>query len=168
MSTTELAALLQKPKVLKKALADPIEDEGTTVGAERSPNRAFRRVRSENDAPIPSTAEDWEKRNLPKASSNLTDIVDEPPIVVTAKEAPKKKLGGLAALIKKTDPRRFKRTTSLQVDTSVPSAAAEEVELPSPVVDEDVGPWSTEAGDLFDWKPPDRDQAGKLQEIGIR
>jgi hypothetical protein len=54
------------------------------------------------------------------------------------------------------------------VDTSVPSAAAEEIELPSPVVDEDVGPWSTEAGDLFDWKPPERDQAGKHKDIGIR
>jgi hypothetical protein len=156
MSTTELAALLQKPKVLKKALADPIEDEGTGASVGKSPNRAFRRVRSENDAPIPSAAEDWEKRNLPKTSGNLTDIVDERSIVTTAQEKPKKMLGGLAAIIKKTDPRRFKRTSSLQVDTNVPSAAAEEVELPSPVVDKDVGPWSTEAGDLFDWRPPGR------------
>jgi len=61
-------------------------------------------------------------------------------------------------LIKRTDPRRkFKRTQSLQVDTNVPSAAMGEVELPSPVVDKDVGPWSTEAGDLFDWRPPGRE-----------
>ena len=38
-----------------------------------------------------------------------------------------------------------------------PAAAMGEVDLPSPVVDKDVGPWSTEAGDLFDWRPPGRE-----------
>ncbi|KAF1829552.1 hypothetical protein BDW02DRAFT_144815 [Decorospora gaudefroyi] len=158
MSTTELAALLQKPKTLKKILADPIQDEAS--GAGKSPNRSFRRVRSENDAPIPSTAEDWEKRSLPKPSSNLMDGADEPPMTVTENEPePAKKKSALSALIKSTDPRRkFKRTQSLQVETNVPTAAVGELELPSPVVDEDVGPWSTEAGDLFDWKPPRREK----------
>ena len=69
----------------------------------------------------------------------------------------KKKSSGLDALIKRTDPRRkFKRTQSLQVETNVSPLAGVEVELPSPVVDNDVGPWSTEAGDLFDWRPPGR------------
>jgi hypothetical protein len=161
MSTTELAGLLQKPKNLAKALADPIEDEGDTSHAKKSPTRSFRRVRSENDAPIPSISEEWERLNLPKTSKPVTDVANEPAKAGTADGAKKtKKDSGLGALIKKTDPRRkFKRTQSLQVDTNVapPLAAGEEVSLPSPVVDVDVGPWSTEAGDLFDWRPPGRD-----------
>jgi hypothetical protein len=159
MSTTELASLLQNSKNLAKALADPIEDASNMNIAGKSPSRNFRRVRSENDAPIPSTADDWEKRNLPKASSNSTDTVDEPAVpTVTEEPKKKKKNSGLDALIKRTDPRRkFKRTQSLQVETNVPPAAVEDVELPSPLVDKDVGPWSTEAGDLFDWRPPARD-----------
>ncbi|KAI4703274.1 hypothetical protein J4E81_002152 [Alternaria sp. BMP 2799] len=159
MSTTELASLLQKPHNLAKALPDPIEDVSNITSTGKSPSRNFRRVRSENDAPIPSTADDWEKRNLPKTSSNMADSVDDPLITAIVTEEPKKKKSsGLDALIKRTDPRRkFKRTQSLQVDTNVPSAAMGEVELPSPVVDKDVGPWSTEAGDLFDWRPPGRE-----------
>ncbi|EUC45111.1 hypothetical protein COCMIDRAFT_96448 [Bipolaris oryzae ATCC 44560] len=159
MSTTELAGLLQKPKNLAKALADPIEDGGETNHEGKSPNRTFRRVRSENDAPIPSISEEWERLNLPKPSSPATDTVNEPTMASTvAVEKKKKKDSGLGTLIKKTDPRRkFKRTQSLQVDTHVaPPAAEEEVDLPSPVMDLDVGPWSTEAGDLFDWRPPGR------------
>ena len=82
---------------------------------------------------------------------------------------------GLASLIKKTDPRRkFARTRSLggsgngggsgsgsgsdNVNAQVGGGAAgmgaggQEVQLQA--VDEDVGPWSSEAFDLFDWKPP--------------
>jgi hypothetical protein len=158
MSTTELASLLQQPKNLAKALADPIEDGSNMTSAGKSPSRNFRRVRSENDAPIPSTADDWEKRNLPKTPSNMTDVVDDPPVTAVVEEPKKKKSSGLDALIKRTDPRRkFKRTQSLQVETNVPPAAMGEVELPSPVLDKDVGPWSTEAGDLFDWRPPGRE-----------
>jgi hypothetical protein len=157
MSTTELASLLQRSKNLAKALADPIEDASNMTPTVNSPSRNFRRVRSENDAPIPSTADDWEKRNLPKPSGDIVDI-DEPAVPSVTEEPKKKKNSGLDALIKRTDPRRkFKRTQSLQVETNVPPAAAEDVELPSPVVDNDVGPWSTEAGDLFDWRPPVRD-----------
>jgi hypothetical protein len=68
---------------------------------------------------------------------------------------PKKKVSALAALVKRTDPRRrVQRTQSLIVDTSV---QVDDVELPSPVIDKDVGPWSTEAFDLFDWRPPGRE-----------
>jgi hypothetical protein len=148
MSTTELAALLTKPKKRLRS-DDPIEDD-TQTG--KSPARKIRRVRSENDTPIPSTAEDWEKRNLPKTSSTLTeneDMLADPlaPVV-------KKKLSGLAALVKRTDPRKkFARAVSLNVETSLVPADVEP-DLPSPVIDNDVGPWSTEAFDLFDWRPP--------------
>ncbi|CAN9162926.1 hypothetical protein CUC08_Gglean012105 [Alternaria sp. MG1] len=157
MSTTELASLLQKPNNLAKVLADPIEDGSNITSAGKSPSRNFRRVRSENDAPIPSAADDWEKRNLAKTSSDATDLVDESTVTAVTEEPKKKKSSGLDALIKRTDPRRkFKRTQSLQVETNVSPPAGAEVELPSPVVDNDVGPWSTEAGDLFDWRPPGR------------
>jgi len=158
MSTTELATLLQQPKNLAKALIDPIENEANVTATGKSPSRNFRRVCSENDAPIPSVSEQWEKRNLPKPR---TDTADEAQpsvaVTVTVAEAPKKK-GGLSALIKKTDPRqKLKRTQSLQVNTSndAPQTVVE-AECPSPIVDKDVGPWSTEAGDLFDWRPPGR------------
>ncbi|KAH7076268.1 hypothetical protein FB567DRAFT_535834 [Paraphoma chrysanthemicola] len=152
MSTTELASLLKKPKKRSKP-DDPIEDDATATG--KSPARKMRRVRSANDAPIPSTAEDWEKRNLPKTSSNLTEVESAAPMA-----PPKKKESTLAALTKKTDPRKkFKRTQSLNVDTSSASLGqVDEVDLPSPVIDIDVGPWSTEAFDLFDWRPPGRER----------
>jgi hypothetical protein len=143
ISTTELAALLSKPKKRTHG-DDPIEDDPTQPPATtKSPARKIRRVRSENDAPIPSTADDWEKRNLPKTSSYVAEPEPEPV---------KKKVSALAALVKKTDPRRkIQRTQSLVVDTNV---GVEEGDLPSPVIDKDVGPWSTEAFDLFDWRPP--------------
>jgi hypothetical protein len=149
MSTTELAALLAKPKK-RTRVDDPIEDDAQDVG--KSPARKIRRVRSENDAPIPSIADDWEKRNLPKPSSNLTE--DE---TVSPPAEPKKKQSALGALVKRTDPRKkFQRTQSLGIDTNLPAV---EPDLPSPVIDEDVGPWSTEAFDLFDWRPPVREEA---------
>jgi hypothetical protein len=146
MSTTELAALLSKPKK-RTHIDDPIEDDLTQLPTTtKSPARKIRRVRSENDAPIPSTADDWEKRNLPKTSSDLVEPEPEPV---------KKKVSALAALVKKTDPRRrIQRTQSLVVDTS---GGVDEEDLPSPVIDKDVGPWSTEAFDLFDWRPPVRE-----------
>jgi hypothetical protein len=146
MSTTELAALLAKPKKRSCPDDDPIEESSQPPG--KSPARKIRRVRSENDVPIPSTAEDWEKRNLPKTSSHLAEGEAMPP-----PEA-KKKVSALAALVKRTDPRKkFARTQSLGIDTSGAGAYGEG-DLPSPVLDGDIGPWSTEAFDLFDWRPP--------------
>jgi hypothetical protein len=145
ISTTELAALLSKPKK-RTHVDDPIEDDLTLPPTTKSPARKIRRVRSENDAPVPSTADDWEKRNLPKISSDIPELEPEPV---------KKKVSALAALVKRTDPRRrIQRTQSLSVDTGV---GGDEGDLPSLVVDKDVGPWSTEAGDLFDWRPPGRE-----------
>lgn len=165
MSTTELAALLQKPKRKQKPSNDVIEDEGSGTGAGtgKSPNRNFRRVRSENDAPIPSLAEDWERRNLSKTSSTLTDVTDpcaETSVAVIVPQEPvKKKVSGLSALIRKTDPRRkLQRTQSMSVNTNVSTTV--DPEPTSPVVDKDVGPWSTEAFDLFDWRPPGREPGG--------
>ena len=158
MTTTELAAMLRQPKKKPKVTADPIEDDGGASGV--SPNRKFRRVRSENDAPIPSASEDWEKRNLPKAAPTDTDIK-----LIASNEAPEapavaaRKKSGLAALIKKTDPRKkFVRTRSLTVETSIPPAQETDSPMASPVADKDVGPWSTEAFDLFDWRPPRREE----------
>lgn len=153
MTTTELSATLQKPKRNTKAKVDSIEDDGAATG--KSPDRKFRRVRSENDAPIPSTSDDWEKRNLRKPTPTLADTTPTKPAevldVVTGKNS------GLAALVRKTDPRRkFMRTQSLNVDTNMQTAQDIDSPLASPVVDKDVGPWSTEAFDLFDWRPPPR------------
>ncbi|KAF2629439.1 hypothetical protein BU25DRAFT_337681 [Macroventuria anomochaeta] len=157
MTTTELAAMLQKPKKKPNVSVDPIEDEGATTGI--SPNLKVRRVRSDNDAPIPSTSEDWEKKNLPKPTPTITDtestMAVEAPEVPAVAAVPARKKSGLAALIKKTDPRKkFVRTQSLHVDTNVTVENDADSPLVSPVVDKDVGPWSTEAFDLFDWRPP--------------
>lgn len=160
MTTTELAAMLQQPKKRPKVPADPIEDGGDAVGT--SPNRKFRRVRSENDAPIPSTSEDWEERNLPRGAPLPTDL--EPSVAAAAPEPPAvavRKKSGLAALIKKTDPRKkFVRTQSLTVETAITPAQEVDSPMVSPVVDKDIGPWSTEAFDLFDWRPPGREDLG--------
>ncbi|KAF3036866.1 hypothetical protein E8E11_002118 [Didymella keratinophila] len=170
MTTTELAAMLQKPKRKSKAPADPIE-EGDDAGT--STNRKFRRVRSENDAPIPSMSEDWEKRNMPRPDpsaviSVATESVPVAASTVEARETPAavaRKKSGLAALIKKTDPRKkFVRTQSLTVETSIPPPADIESPMVSPTVDKDVGPWSTEAFDLFDWRPPRREVEGSSIE----
>ncbi|KAF1917526.1 hypothetical protein BDU57DRAFT_513826, partial [Ampelomyces quisqualis] len=151
MSTSELASLLSKQSK-RSRVSDTIENDGQTTG--KSPARKIRRVRSENDAPIPSIAEDWEKRNLPKTSSNLPEAEEMPP---PAPE-PMKKVSALAALVKRTDPRKkLQRTHSLNVDTNIPPVDVPE--LPSPVPDTDVGPWSTEAFDLFDWRPPNSQEA---------
>jgi hypothetical protein len=148
MSTTELSALLIKSTKSARLEDDPIEDSTQNI----SPSKGFQRSRSENDAPIPSMSEEWEQRNLPKACASNNSIMstaklDELP------PAPKPRAGGLAALVKKTDPRRkFQRTQSLNVDANAPGIADAEVVIPPP--DHDVGPWSTEAFDLFDWRPP--------------
>ncbi|KAF2465706.1 uncharacterized protein BDR25DRAFT_336820 [Lindgomyces ingoldianus] len=152
MSTTELSLLL-----------DPIDDSSQPSSVSKSPNRPFRRVRSANDAdpPVPSTVEEWEKRNLPNADANTTASTSNPakPNTNTNIPTPPPK-SGLAALINKTDPRRkFIRTQSLNVDTSIEvGKAGADVNpmLQSPPMDTDVGPWSTEAYDLFDWRPPRR------------
>lgn len=154
MSTTELSALLQKSHQPALSSEDPIEDGSPTI----SPNRSFQRSRSGNDAPIPSMSDKWEKRNLPKPQESGASGVNHRPTPDTATEKPK--AGGLAALVKKTDPRRkFQRTQSLNVNTDV--RRVEEPEPVTPPVDDDVGPWSTEAFDLFDWRPPNREGGDK-------
>lgn len=166
---TTIAAALQPPVRQHKPIApDPIESTQLET-CTKSPNRSFRRVRSANDAPIPSTADEWEARNLPSSrtsNSNNDGGSGKTGSSGTNVSAPtKKRDSGLAALTRKTDPRKkFKRTLSLGIDTSAASTSVNtaakaqvEVELKSPVIDKDVGPWSTEAGDLFDWRPPGRD-----------
>ena len=154
MTTTELAAMLQKPTKKTKPTVEYIGDRGANTG--KSSDQKFERIRRENDAPIPSTSESWEKKNLPNSVSGTT--VAAPTEATEAPEAPAagaKKKSGLAALVKRTDPRRkLAHTQSLNVDASVPPAHITEPPMVSPVVDADVGPWSTEAFDLFDWRPP--------------
>jgi hypothetical protein len=149
MSTTELSALLTKSSKSAFLEDDPIEESTQKT----SVNKSFQRSRSENDAPIPSMSEDWEKRNLPRPSaSNNTSATSAN---VRSDEVPTKpKAGGLAALVKKTDPRRkFQRTRSLNVGTEG-MGGLEAGPVSPPPLDHDVGPWSTEAFDLFDWRPP--------------
>ncbi|KAF2791195.1 hypothetical protein K505DRAFT_351462 [Melanomma pulvis-pyrius CBS 109.77] len=179
MSTTELSALLQKPPKTTSLDDDPIEDCSQLSAV--SPNRSFRRVRSENDtdAPIPSTSEIWERRNLPTADNPTIQPPGVPATTTTTIEPvaanPKPKPSGLAALVRKTDPRkRFQRTLSLNVDTQVGgmgvgAGIAEGTGSPSPVekVDADLGPWSTEAFDLFDWRPPGIAREGEVEDRGI-
>lgn len=42
----------------------------------------------------------------------------------------------------------------------------DEIEVSPPPVDTDVGPWSTEAFDLFDWRPPGRGEEEE-KEVGL-
>lgn len=153
---------------------DHIED-GNAVVDMRNPTDSgsapikkspFRRVKSANDAnapepPIRSTSGDWERRNMPPPPPPLQPA-QAPPLVenpnVSHQQAAKSTRSGLAELVKKTDPRRkFLRTKSLNLDTGVGSTgSADDLQLPSPVIDHDVGPWSTEAFELLGWKPEGR------------
>ncbi|PVI06403.1 hypothetical protein DM02DRAFT_17264 [Periconia macrospinosa] len=143
----ESPAVCSKPTKPFRVENDPIQDDLQII----SPNRNFRRSRSENDAPIPSISEEWEKQNLPKPPPKSNgSVTDKAKNALAASMKPK--TGGLAALVKRTDPRRkFQRTQSLN-DSSVSGVIETSiVDLPP---DDDVGPWSTEAFDLFDWRPP--------------
>lgn len=148
MSTAGLSALLQKGPKSVQLGDDPIED-CTQEDKNASPNRSFRRSKSENDAPIPSTSEEWEERNL---SRNLKPTLVTRRAQTTGVSASRPKVAGLALLVKKTDPRRkIHRTQSLN---ATENALNTEESLAVPPIDDDVGPWSTEAFDLFDWRPP--------------
>ena len=82
------------------------------------------------------------------------------PVALEAPAVVARKKSGLAALIKKTDPRRqLARTKSLTIDSNIAPASDMDSPMVSPVTDKDVGPWSTEAFDLFDWRPP-REESG--------
>ncbi|KAJ9639564.1 hypothetical protein H2201_002781 [Coniosporium apollinis] len=103
----------------------------------RSP---FRRVLSENDAtlnppnPSPGTA-----------SSEPAPAVNKTRATATKATAPPK--------------RQLQRWKSL-----ADAAPVRRVPTPPPpiVEDTDVGPWSTEAFDLFDWRPPNKDAEGNV------
>ena len=55
---------------------------------------------------------------------------------------------------------------STNVTKALPKKDQPPLLAPPPPVDTDVGPWSTEAFDLFDWRPPGRDKEGKLVDEG--
>ncbi|KAL5375923.1 hypothetical protein PMIN06_011903 [Paraphaeosphaeria minitans] len=167
MTTTELSALLQSGPESMRFEDDPIDDS-TQGDSNVSPSRrssGFKRSRSENDAPIPSTSEEWEQRNLPRPSETVK------PASASGSGNVKLKGGALAELVKKTDPRRkFQRTQSLNVDTPLANADVETEVLSPPPVDTDVGPWSSEAFDLFDWKPPGKEwkfDDGKMRLVEV-
>ncbi|KAF2641140.1 hypothetical protein P280DRAFT_468806 [Massarina eburnea CBS 473.64] len=172
MSTTELSALLQNSSKIARIEDDPIRDYGTQHGSSSTRQSKMRRSRSENDAdaPIPSTSEAWEEVNLRTASKLKADDNEAATTASKADEAEalaKPKPGGLAALVKKTDPRRkFHRTSSLNVNITAILGNSDEHEVVVPPLDDDVGPWSTEAFDLFDWRPPKPD--GEDGSVGNR
>ncbi|OMP83542.1 hypothetical protein BK809_0004923 [Diplodia seriata] len=101
----------------------------TIQAQERQPSLAqSRRVRSENDKPAkkPSApSESFDESRLPGPGKSKERLVPQRPL---------------------------QRSISLNVAAN--RALEREMTPPSPVVDTDVGPWSTEAMDLFDWKPP--------------
>ncbi|CAI6337314.1 unnamed protein product [Periconia digitata] len=144
--STSSTSLTKPPKPITLD-NDLIEDDIQIVSLDRS----FRRTRSENDAPIPSISEEWEKQNLPKPLPINGTGTEDAPNASTTSLRPKP--GGLAALVKRTDPRRkFQRTRSLNENASLTNVTESMIVDAPP--DTDVGPWSTEAFDLFDWRPP--------------
>ncbi|KAF2803945.1 uncharacterized protein BDZ99DRAFT_467674 [Mytilinidion resinicola] len=133
--------LIEGPPPLP-AVPSPTKDSPTA--------RPFRRVVSENDVPIPSTAGAWEELN-----AAATDLISNPPIPAPAK--PKRKLQRSKSLAVGTGAKKLK--------VAVVEKEREPILPPPPPIDHDVGAWSTEACDLFDWRPPGwRDEEGN--EVG--
>ena len=58
------------------------------------------------------------------------------------------------------------RSESINITKALPKKDQSPLLAPPPPVDTDVGPWSTEAFDLFDWRPPGRGKEGKLVDKG--
>jgi hypothetical protein len=155
----------------RPVFAKPIED-GVAIGEldavpiEASPtHRPFRRVRSENDATIPSTAAEWEKENATtNGPSNAVSFISKARSTTSAVAAP--------APVKAK--RKLQRSKSLAVGVVARQnqgpVPREPFLPPAPPVDKDVGPWSTEAFDLFDWRPPgwkDKDGNGVKRGLGM-
>jgi hypothetical protein len=160
---------LERPLKSARLEDDPIEDEDQPIEPVRNTRNAnrFRRIRSTSDMldePIPSASKEWEYNNLSRATLELenTAIVSGPaPAPAVGNKL--KATNGLAALVKKTDPRKkFQRAQSLNVATSFKRAPTPDI--PSPPPDTDVGPWSTEAFDLLGWRPPNREDDMDMDE----
>jgi len=163
MTTAELSSILQH---------DPIEDADDS-----SPTRRLKRVHSANDAeaPIPSTTGIWEQSNLRHNTDKApADAASDASTTAGVPSRPKVKAGGLKALCGRTDPRKkFQRTASLNVGTGVGAEKGMEMGMSEGLgsvalepVDADKGPWSTEAFDLFDWRPPAK-EGGQDRRIGM-
>lgn len=56
------------------------------------------------------------------------------------------------------------RSKSINATKALPKKDQSPLLAPPPPVDTDIGPWSTEAFDLFDWRPPRRDKESLVDE----
>lgn len=106
------------------------------------------KFRGSNAAP-PAAAPD--KAASPPYKRRVRSENDHRPNQDKPSTAARPNAGGRTA--SKGTKKMVQRSTSLQI--AVPSKTARRASTPpSPPVDKDVGPWSTEAMDLFDWRPP--------------
>ncbi|KAF2085222.1 hypothetical protein K490DRAFT_67873 [Saccharata proteae CBS 121410] len=113
-----------------------------------APTRDFRRVQSDNDRP--------------EESDPLDVTVDSPPKLLS-------KTNPTRATLEKAPKQASKRTSSLTLNkvSGEDKARTKTSAPPSPVRVTDVGPWSTEVMDLFDWRPPGYIYLGEGKGFGI-
>lgn len=124
-----LADKVLAPKPTSKANRPNLQIRPAAPQDEQISPRHFRRIRSESDKPL------GQQSAIYKSFDGLP-----------AENEPKNMVRG------KTTERPLQRSTSLNVQAL--RRPEREDTPPSPIVDTDVGPWSTEAMDLFDWRPP--------------
>ncbi|EON64427.1 hypothetical protein W97_03658 [Coniosporium apollinis CBS 100218] len=121
---------------LKSARPNTSVKPGAESANASRPRSPFRRVRSENDAALnPSDPP------AGTANSEPAPLANKPRASAAKATAPPKR-----------PLQRWKSLADAAPVRRVPTPP------PPPVVeDTDIGPWSTEAFDLFDWRPPNRD-----------
>ncbi|TKA61155.1 hypothetical protein B0A49_12818 [Cryomyces minteri] len=138
----------------------------TSVATGPSP-RPFRRVVSENDRPPPA-ADDYDTSTI----DDRLSLTISGPISFAGKPLPRPKTAARpataigAASASTRQPARLKRP--FQRSQSLVTPALESIGRAEPAKekDPDLGPWSREAFDLFDWRPPDRDREGRKIAVG--
>ncbi|KAJ9622760.1 hypothetical protein H2203_006411 [Taxawa tesnikishii (nom. ined.)] len=140
---------LMNATIAEPAERDPAPAEPTGKEQQRPSRRVISETSSEQTNPP-------QRRSIPPTKSATEDVAG----LVTTKPFKRLKANQKSTakldLLSGADP---VTSTLLAKPFKAPSMAAQK-DSPPPPKDTDLGPWSKEAFDLMDWRPPDRDANG--------
>jgi hypothetical protein len=139
-------------------------------GLSKAPSdRVFRRVQSESDANMPAML-DEDLALLP-----IINEEDPAPSVATksksrskspAKRAPQSKASTTTNTKKKSQQAKQPLQRSMSLNQVIQKTRPKQKQMEEPLLpvkDVEVGPWTVEATDLFDWRPPDWEERIKTK-----